>query len=109
KPVEPPVLLGAVKMLLEQRRAALDLARASSWWDATFDAMTDGVCLLDTDGSINRTNQAFDVLAEKQGGAASARRLEERLPNLGPLIWAAGLNVGCSPCVGLDQDVPSDG
>jgi PAS domain S-box-containing protein len=65
QPVEPIELIATVKSLLRIRRAeefALALARE---WQSTFDAMNDGVCLLNQEGRILRCNTAMTELLNK--------------------------------------------
>ena len=65
QPVEPIELIATVKSLLRIRRAeesALSLARE---WQSTFDAMNDGVCLLNQEGRVMRCNSAMTELLNK--------------------------------------------
>src|SRR6478672_8076662 len=65
QPVEPIELLATVRALLrirEAEEASLILARE---WQITFDAISDGVCLLDQVGRILRANQAMSHLLNK--------------------------------------------
>lgn len=62
QPVEPIELIATIKALLRIRQAeesALSLARE---WQTTFDAMNDGVCLLNPEGRIVRCNTAISKL-----------------------------------------------
>ncbi|HEY9834400.1 MAG TPA: response regulator [Stenomitos sp.] len=62
QPVEPIELIATIKALLRIRQAeesALSLARE---WQSTFDAMNDGVCLLNQEGRIVRCNTAISKL-----------------------------------------------
>ncbi len=63
-PVEPAVLLATIHSLLRLRRAEEGLRAASRGWQATFDAIGDGVCLLGADGTVARVNAAFAALVE---------------------------------------------
>ena len=67
-PVEPAVLLATIHSLLRLRRAEEDLRAASRGWQATFDAIGDGICLLSTEGTVARCNGALAALL----GASSA-------------------------------------
>jgi PAS domain S-box-containing protein len=65
QPVEPIELIATVKSLLRIRQAeesALSLARE---WQSTFDAMNDGVCLLNQEGRVMRCNSAMTELLNK--------------------------------------------
>src|SRR5689334_14567677 len=61
-PVEPAVLLATIHSLLRLRRAEEGLRAASRGWQATFDAIRDGICLLTADGTVARCNEAFATL-----------------------------------------------
>lgn len=59
KPVEPRELLATVKALLRIRTAEEAARRAANEWRATFDAISDGVCLVDRGGRICRCNRSL--------------------------------------------------
>jgi PAS domain S-box-containing protein len=61
-PVEPAVLLATIHSLLRLRRAEEGLRAASRGWQATFDAIGDGICLLTSDDTVARCNGAFATL-----------------------------------------------
>ncbi len=65
-PVEPAVLLATMHSLLRLRRAEEGLRTASRGWQATFDAIGDGICLLAVDGSVARCNGAFAALRRRR-------------------------------------------
>ncbi|MFN3649317.1 MAG: response regulator [Armatimonadota bacterium] len=57
-PVEPTELLATVRALLRIRTAEEEARALASQWQQTFDAISDGVCLLDGRGFIRRCNRA---------------------------------------------------
>ena len=58
QPVEPIELIATVKALLRIKQAE-DIAKSvAQEWNTTFDAINDGICLLDSQGRILRCNQA---------------------------------------------------
>jgi PAS domain S-box-containing protein len=59
KPVEPREILATVRALLRMRKAEEAARTAAQQWRATFDAISDAVCLLCTEGRIVRCNRAF--------------------------------------------------
>ena len=59
EPIEPPVLLATVHALLRLRRAEEGLRAAGRRWQAAFDAMRDGICLLTADGAVVQCNVTF--------------------------------------------------
>ena len=64
-PVEPPVLLATVHALLRLRRAEEGLRAAGRRWQATFDAIGDGICLLSAEGTVLQCNSAFGQLVKR--------------------------------------------
>jgi len=66
EPVDPPVLLATVRALLRLKRAEEAQRASAAEWQVTFDAISDGVALLDTEGVIVRRNAALrDLLGER--------------------------------------------
>lgn len=64
-PVEDPELLATVKALLRIRKSEFLANHAAQLWESTFNAIRDGVCVLDDDGVIQKANSAFfDVFPE---------------------------------------------
>jgi PAS domain S-box-containing protein len=62
EPVEIPVLLATVNALLRLHRAETSLRAAGRRWQATFDALGSGICLLSADGNAVQCNAAFGTL-----------------------------------------------
>jgi PAS domain S-box-containing protein len=62
EPVEPPVLLATLKSLLRARRAEEAQRLAARQWQLTFEALADGVALVDGEGVVVRCNAAFRQL-----------------------------------------------
>jgi signal transduction histidine kinase len=73
EPVEPEVLVATVNAMLRARRAELELAAADRYWQAAFDAIDDGIALLDSEGVIVRCNQALPRLLGRAPALAGAR------------------------------------
>jgi signal transduction histidine kinase len=68
EPLEPPVLIATVNALLRVKRAEAALRIAAREWQTTFDAIPDGICLVNAHGAIVRFNEAFGrVFAEFDG------------------------------------------
>jgi PAS domain S-box-containing protein len=59
QPVEPAELIATVHALLRLTRAEERTRLAAKEWQAVFDAIRDGVCLLDAAGSVQRCNRAM--------------------------------------------------
>jgi signal transduction histidine kinase/CheY-like chemotaxis protein len=62
KPVEPSELLATVHALLRMHAAEEAARLAAQEWHATFDAISDAVCLLDWSGVVRRCNRALGEL-----------------------------------------------
>ena len=59
QPVEPIELIATVKALLRIKQAEEIAKSVAQQWNTTFDSISDGVCLLDSEGKILRCNQAI--------------------------------------------------
>ncbi len=92
EPVEPPVLLATVKALLRLKRAEEAQRVSARQWQVTFDALSDGVAVLDAEGVIVRYNRAFrDLLADGDGdpaGRALASGLDGEPGHAGDTLFA---------------------
>jgi len=64
-PIEPVVLIGTVKALLRMYQAEMKALDSSRQWQTTFDAIIEGVCLLDRQGKILQCNRAMMNLLNK--------------------------------------------
>ncbi|MFZ5788626.1 MAG: response regulator [Acidobacteriota bacterium] len=73
QPVDPEELVATVRALLRLRRAEDEARRAADAWQATFEAIGDGIGVLDAEGRIVRANRALDELIG--GGASPVGRL----------------------------------
>jgi PAS domain S-box-containing protein len=88
EPVDPPVLLATLNALLRLKRAEETQRLTARQWEATFEAIVEGVALLDVDGVVVRCNQAFrGLLAESDPvGRPLAAVLSERATTGDPLF-----------------------
>jgi PAS domain S-box-containing protein len=64
KPVDPGELLATVRAILRIRTAEEAARQAANEWRATFDALSDSVCVIDSAGIITRCNRAMTELLE---------------------------------------------
>jgi len=62
QPVEPIVLVATVRALLRAREAETRAHQVTQWWQTTFDALGDGVMLLDRQARILRVNKVMAAL-----------------------------------------------
>jgi PAS domain S-box-containing protein len=65
QPVEPIELIATVRALLRIRRAEESALTLAQEWQSTFDAMNDGVCLLNQEGRVMRCNSSMTELLHK--------------------------------------------
>lgn len=79
-PVEPQELIATVRALLRVRAAEEEVRDAAAQWQATFDAITDAVCLIDEDGGFMRCNQAAEALIARLGKQRHSARFHELFP-----------------------------
>ena len=65
-PIAPELLAATIRAFLRTRRAEAQARSAAREWQATFDAVQHGICLLDREGRIVRANRAFaDILGKE--------------------------------------------
>ncbi len=87
EPLDPSLLIATVRALLRMRSAERAVGERALEWQATFDAIGDGVALADSTGRIIRSNRALAALLGRDGDLAGAR-IEELLPlESGSEIW----------------------
>ena len=67
EPAEPQVLLATIRALLRLKRAEQAVRDRALQWGATFNAIQDGVALLNKDGAVVQSNTAFDNTPEPIG------------------------------------------
>jgi len=74
-PIDGVVLIATVRSLVRLREAEVMARRVAGQWQSTFDAMTEGLALVDAEGKIARFNQAFQDICNstvcRLGGSAS--------------------------------------
>lgn len=61
-PLDPTVLLATVKALLRLKQAESILRQSAQQWRSTFDALNEGLAVLDTAKVITRCNRAFSLV-----------------------------------------------
>jgi PAS domain S-box-containing protein len=92
-PVDPAVLIATVRSLLRIRTAEQAVQEAALDWQATFDAIRDGVALLDEKAVIRRTNIALPALLGVKRQDLPGRALDALFPLAKcdpPLVEALG-------------------
>jgi len=77
KTAGPAELVATVKALLRIRQAEEKAQISAQQWRATFDAISDGICLLDAEGRILRCNRALARLLKKPSGEIIGRTCHE--------------------------------
>lgn len=61
-PIDRMVLVATVRALLRLRTAEAEARQAAEKWRSTFDALSEGLALIDSDGRLARWNKAFDQI-----------------------------------------------
>ena len=65
-PIDRMVLIATVRALLRLRRAEAEARHAADQWQTTFNSLSEGVAVVDKEGSIIRWNNAFRQLCEPE-------------------------------------------
>ena len=77
--LEPLELIATVKALLRARRAEEAAQISTRQWQVTFDAINDGVVLLDRDGRAVQINSAMEGILGKPWNDLSGRTIHDLL------------------------------
>lgn len=83
QPVEPRELLAAVQAMLRIRRAEAEARTLARQWQATFDGIADGLCLVDPSGIVVRCNRAMGALVGRPPEDIVGRPYRDLLFSLG--------------------------
>jgi PAS domain S-box-containing protein len=75
--LEPLELIATVRALLRTRKAEEEARITSRQWQTTFDAINDGVILLDGDGVAVQANQAIDRILSRPWSEVIGRSFHE--------------------------------
>ena len=88
-PIDRMVLVATVRSLVRLRTAEAQARRAAQQWQATFDALQEGIALIGADGSLVRWNHAFTQIcgssARIEAGQDASLFLEHLLETSEPL------------------------
>ncbi len=77
QPVEPTFLVAQVQALIRMRKAEISSRLSAIEWQTTFNALNDGLALIDPAGVILRTNQSFLRLLDLKHSDAEGKKLFE--------------------------------
>ncbi|HEY2016630.1 MAG TPA: response regulator [Bryobacteraceae bacterium] len=80
EPIEPKLLIATIAAFLRMRRAEQSVRELARQWQSTFDAIRDGVALVDTEGRIQRSNRALADLLGHPAAELVGVGLDELLP-----------------------------
>ncbi len=78
-PLEPVELVATIRALVRLRRAEATVQRMAGEWQATFDAIGDGICLLDGNGRIVQFNRGLATRFPATEPVAAGRPLAQAL------------------------------
>jgi CheY-like chemotaxis protein len=84
QPADPVVLVATVKSLVRLHAAESQAQLAARQWQTTFDALSEGVAMIDRTGLILRCNRAMTSLLGRSYGEIENRDLRELLPSVSP-------------------------
>ena len=77
QPVEPTVLVAQVQALLRLRKAEALSHLSARQWQTTFDALSDGLALVDAEGIVLRANRAFLRLLHLNNSEVEGKLMSE--------------------------------
>jgi two-component system, NtrC family, sensor kinase len=77
QPVEQNVLIATVNSLVKLHEAESRAKLSASQWQATFDALSEGVAIIDQAGTILRCNRAMSNLLERNYAEIEGRQLSD--------------------------------
>ena len=80
EPIEPVLLIATVAAFLRLRKAERAVREHALEWQTTFDAIADGVALVDTEGKIVRSNRALASLLNRPAAELIGAHFDELLP-----------------------------
>lgn len=84
EPVEPEVLVATIRAVLRARHAE-ELARGlAREWESTFDAIRDGVAVVDVEGKIQRANESMGRLLQRKKSELVGLDCAQLFPTLPP-------------------------
>jgi two-component system NtrC family sensor kinase len=92
QPADPVVLVATVKSLVRLHHAECEAQLAARQWQTTFDALHEGVAIVDSSGLIQRCNRAMTKLLDRPYGE----------------IEGCSLNNVVQQCFGLDALIPGE-
>jgi signal transduction histidine kinase/FixJ family two-component response regulator len=77
QPVEPNVLLATVKSLVKLHEAETLAKISAKQWQSTFDALSEGVALVDETGKIQRCNRAMSLMLERSYAEIEGKNISD--------------------------------
>jgi PAS domain S-box-containing protein len=84
-PVEPIELIATVRALLREAKARAEVRELAAEWQATFAALPDAICLVDSEGRLLRANDAFaNLVGEPPDGLPGRRAADLIASRLAP-------------------------
>jgi two-component system, NtrC family, sensor kinase len=81
QPADPVVLVATVKSLARLNRAESQAQLAARQWQSTFDALTEGVAIIDQSGIVQRCNRAMTELLGKSYSEIENHAFEQIVQN----------------------------
>jgi DNA-binding response OmpR family regulator len=72
EPTEPGILIATLKSVLRMKQAERTVRESALQWQSTFDAIQEGVAVLDAAGARQQCNRAFEYIAGEQNDELNA-------------------------------------
>jgi len=79
QPVDPVVFVATVKSLLRIRKAEMSARNAARQWQSTFDALSEGIGLIDRDGVLTKANRAMASILKRNFGRIEGEKVSTLL------------------------------
>lgn len=80
EPIEMPVLIATIRAFLRIREAERMVRDSARQWQSTFDAITDGVALVDREGVVIRWNRSLPSVIGRAAAEINGARWDSLLP-----------------------------
>jgi two-component system, NtrC family, sensor kinase len=99
QPVEPTVLVAQVNALLRLRRAEALSNLSARQWQTTFDALSDGLALVDSEGAVTRANRTFMDFLNLSPSETEGQKIDE--------LFDSRFDIPFKEFVGKEKERPS--
>ncbi len=109
EPTEPAFLAATINSLLRMKRAEQRVGLAARQWQTTFDAVQDGLALLDPQGIVLQANRSYTAVFGPERLCPMVQRLLERLRSSGERVGAEETLGGHTVSITMDRVLDDTG